>query len=220
MPLFSIRYEEAAPRLAPGDVIAFSGKARHSRVIKWATRSPVSHVGIIFRTGVRETDERPGELIVESADLNGFFGVNVSRFDRRMTEYDGHLWWLPLRRAIRETAFRLEAFYDFLQRQAKSRRPYDIPQALKAGIDLFDKLPGGRKGPTYNREDFSSFFCAELVAAGLEAAGAVPRINCSEVTPADLCTWSIFEDDYFLLKGAEGLEIAGYNSRDPAAWNV
>ena len=66
-------------------------------------------------------------------------------------------------------------------------------------------------------EDFSKFFCSELVAAALEAAGAIPALNASEVTPKDLCAFSIFSDCYYQLKGTTKA-IGGYNSVAPEDW--
>jgi hypothetical protein len=105
-------------------------------------------------------------------------------------------------------------FYDFLIHQ--ERKEYDMPQAVKSALDAFDRVPlVGRA--THNQEDFSRFFCSELVAAALEVAGAIKSINASEVTPIDLCTFALYEDDYYQLKG-DRKEIRGYNSTDPTGW--
>ena len=87
-------------------------------------------------------------------------------------------------------------------------RPYNLAQALKSAVDLIDMF-------NKNIEDFSKFFCLELVAAGFEKAGIVSHVNASEVTPIDLCRWRIFGDDYYLLKGDPGKEISRYNSTAP-----
>lgn len=88
---------------------------------------------------------------------------------------------------------------------------------------MFDQGAFGMNGPFYNKEDFSRFFCSELVAAGLERAGVTGSVNASEVTPIDLCRWSIYEDDYYLLKpdtdGAKPV-ITRHNRMDPSGWNV
>jgi hypothetical protein len=70
---------------------------------------------------------------------------------------------------------------------------------------------------TRSEEDFSRFFCSELVAAGLEAGGAIQSLNASEVTPVDLCMFSIYEERYYQLKGGRKL-IEGFNSLDPEGW--
>jgi hypothetical protein len=216
-----ITYEEARKNMKPGDVIAFGGKSRFSELIKFATFSDVSHVGVILQTKI--TDDETGRFfnqIIESTSLNGFNGVNISRFSDRLDTYDGELWWLPINDDIRRNRFDQKAFYDFLFNQAKDRKPYDMPQAIKSALDALDELPFGIEGPGYNGEDFSKFFCSELVAAGLEKAGSVGTVNASEVTPIDLCRWKIYQGSYYLLKGNEEKKISRFNTADPANWNL
>lgn len=221
MAMKQIDYRDARPKMKPGDVIAFSGKGNFSGFIKVATFSEVSHVGVILQAAVVE--EQTGgtfNRIIESTALRGFNGVNVSRFSERLAEHDGEVWWLPLRVDIRANEEQHKTFFEFLFRQAEERKQFDLPQAVKSALDVFDKLPFGLHGPGYNKEDFAKFFCSELVAAGLEAAKVVDTLNASEVTPIDLCRWNIYQDDYFILKGNPEKSISRYNSRDPADWNV
>ncbi len=158
--------------------------------------------------------------IIESTSLNGFNGVSISRFSDRINTYDGEMWWLPLNDEIRETRFNQQRFYDFLFNQARERKEYDMPQAIKSSLDALDKLPFGLHGPTYNSEDFSKFFCSELVAAGFEQAGTVGKVNASEVTPIDLCRWKIYGDTYYHLKGDSTKRISRFNSMSPSKWDV
>ena len=72
-------------------------------------------------------------------------------------------------------------------------------------------------GLTHATEDFSAFFCSELVAAGLEAGGAIRSLNCSEVTPLDVVQFAIYEDTYYQLRGDKTL-IEGYNTLNPESW--
>ncbi len=130
------------------------------------------------------------------------------------------MWWLPLNKQIREKSFDRSKFFNFLFNQAKDRKPYDMPQAIKSAVDIGDDLPFGVTGPAYNKEDFSKFFCSELVAAGLEVAKAVNSVNASEVTPIDLCRWNIYEDSYYQLKGESSKRISRYNTASPSDWNV
>jgi hypothetical protein len=220
MAMKQISYKEARPQMKPGDVIAFGGKGHFSEIIKFACRADVSHVGVILQTRVVEDDtDRFFNQIIESTSLHGFNGVTISRFSDRMPVYPGEIWWLPLRRDLWEKKFDRKAFYNFLFNQAKERKGYDTPQAIKSALDALDQLPLiGKIG--YNTEDFSRFFCSELVAAGLEVAGVVPTINASEVTPIDLCRWNIFEPDYYIIKGDPSKTISRYNTLNPGDWNV
>lgn len=212
----TVLYQEARSQMKAGDVIAFSGKSHFSELIKWATRAVVSHVGVILQSKLLiDSDPQSGYFnqIIESTSLNGFSGVSISRLSDRLATYDGEIWWLPLRQDIHATMDK-KKFYDFLIHQ--ERKEYDMPQAIRSALDALDTLPLlGRT--THSAEDFSRFFCSELVAAGLEAAGAISRINASEVTPIDLCSFSMFEADYFQLKGNRK-EIRGFNTRDPSGW--
>ncbi|SHH63657.1 hypothetical protein [Ferrimonas marina] len=213
-----MQYADARPEMRPGDVIAFGGKGHFSEIIKLGTLSDVSHVGVILQTKIPtedEADTRFFNQIIESTSLHGFNGVQINRFSDRLAAYEGELWWLPLRKEIREGRFDQKAFYDFLFNQARERKGYDMPQAIRSALDALDQLPFGADGPTYNREDFSRFFCSELVAAGLEMAGAVGAVNASEVTPIDLCRWGIYEDTYYQLKGDPGKSISRFNTVTP-----
>ena len=137
-----------------------------------------------------------------------------------MDSCGGEIWWLPLNDGLRQGKFDSVRFYNFLFNQAQARKGYDVPQALKSAIDNLDELPFGLHGPGYHREDFSRFFCSELVVAGLEKAGTVGSVKASEVTPIDLCRWKIYATTYFQLKGEVDKPISRYNTLDPAAWNV
>lgn len=216
MAIKQILYKEARAQMKAGDVIAFSGKGNFSQIIKWATRANVSHVGIILQSQLLidgQSQEGMFNQIIESATLNGFSGVVVSRLSDRLDTYDGEIWWLPLRSDVHENMDK-KKFYNFLMHQ--ERKEYDMPQAVKSALDAFDSVPVARRA-TQNQEDFSRFFCSELVAAGLEAAGAIESINASEVTPIDLVSFALFEDNYYQLKG-DRKEICGHNSTDPNGW--
>ena len=216
MALKSIQYIDARPLMKAGDVIAFAGKSHFSEIIKWATNAPVSHVGIILQTQmIIDGESQPGMFnqIIESAQIDGFTGVIISRLSERLKAYKGEIWWLPLRKDIREKMDK-KKFYDFLIHQ--EHKKYDMPQAIKAAIDASDKIPFIGDA-TQNTEDFSRFFCSELVTAGLDVSGAIDSINSSEVTPIDLCSFNLFENDYYQLKGNRK-EIENFNSIDPEGW--
>lgn len=221
MTLERMAYQDARSIMKPGDVIAFGGKGHFSDLIKFATRSDVSHVGVVLQTRVVEDDTgRFFNQVIESASINDFSGVIVSRLSDRLKIYEGEIWWLPLNSRLREEKFDSVRFYNFLFNQAQERVTYDLPQALKSAVDVFDELPFDLHGPGYNREDFSRFFCSELVAAGLEEAGTVGTVNASEVTPIDLCRWNIYAGTHYQLKGEADKPISRFNTLDPAAWNV
>ena len=180
-------YRKVRQKMLPGDVIAFSGQGMFSRVVKFATNSNVSHVGIILRTKIQEdTTGRFFNQIIESTSLDGFHGVTISQFSKRLRNYIGDIWWLPLTASARER-FNQKVFFDFMLKQ--EGKPYDVSQAIKSALDLLESI-----GITYNKEDFRKFFCSELAAAGLEKSKVLPEINASKVTPIDLCEFPIFKE--------------------------
>jgi len=209
-------YKSIRKKMKPGDVIAFGGKGNFSEIIKWATRSTVSHVGVILQSKLI-IGEHPQDgffnQIIESTSINGFSGVTISRLSDRLFSYGGEIWWLKLSAKTRKKLV-VNEFYDFLLHQ--EHKEYDMPQAVKSALDAFDKMPliGNL---THNVEDFSRFFCSELVAAGLEAGQAIPSLNSAEVTPIDLCRFNIFEEHYHQIKG-RAKNIKGYNTLPPAGW--
>lgn len=216
MAIKQMLYQDARSEMKPGDVVAFSGKGDFSEIIKWATRSKVSHVGVILQSQLLidgDTQKGMFNQIIESTSLNGFSGVAISRLSDRLETYDGEIWWLPIRNDIHAKMDK-QKFYDFLIHQ--ERKPYDMPQAVKSAIDAFDKVPLVGK-LTHNTEDFARFFCSELVAAAFEAAGIINTINASEVTPIDLCSFTLFRSEYYQLKGNRK-EISGFNTIDPNGW--
>ena len=199
MALLQKSYEEIRENMKPGDVIAFSGQKLHSNAIKIFTDSIVSHVGVIF------SPKPPFNRVAEATTS----GVTITKLSERVCNYGGKMWWLPLSKAARGK-LDLQKFSNFLLRN--EGKPYDIWQAIGAGVDVLDKL-----GITRNREDFEEFFCSELVAGALEKGGVIANINASEVTPIDLCRFNIYAKNYVQFKGEEK-RIIGFNSSDPAKW--
>ena len=91
-----------------------------------------------------------------------------------------------------------------------------MPQAVKSALDALDDIPFAGS-LTRNDEDFSRFFCSELVAAALEKGKVIKKINASEVTPNDLCRFSIYSGTYHQLKGPKRA-IGGHNTLSPEGW--
>jgi hypothetical protein len=160
---------------------------------------------------MRSVERTRSVRIIESTSaLDEFPGVNARDLKERIDGHEGQVWWLPLREETRQK-LDLGGFHLFLHQQLD--KGYDSLQAIKSAQDDFEDAPlFGRI--SHSREDFSRFFCSELVAAGLEAGGAIENLNCSEVTPMDLCTFSIYQETYYQLKGARKL-IEGFNRVDP-----
>jgi hypothetical protein len=214
MPRKSAKYDQVSKDMKPGDVIAFAGHGPVSEIIMRTTLSNVSHVGAILPSEPVAAEPQPGYLqVIESTSLDGSVGVTISRLSERIQSYDGKVWWLPLSDSVRER-MDVEAFRQFLLQQ--EGKPYDVPQAIMSGLDQLDDNTLLERA-THADEDFSRFFCSELVAAALEASAALPHLNASEVTPIDLCMFSIYKRDYYQLKG-ETEAIGGHNTLSPEGW--
>ncbi len=182
-------YSEIAWKIKPGDVLAYGGRGGDSEIIKMATKSPVSHVGVIVEN-VKDYNR-----VLESATVRGFCGVSISFLRDRLKYYDGEVWWLPLKNSIPvETLF---AFY-----REHDGKHYDMSQAIAAGIDALDWL-----GISEADEDYGRFFCSELVAAALKTCGAVHGINASEQTPWDVCRLGIYSGCHQLKGQPKPLNI-------------
>lgn len=182
----SIKYSELRPQLKVGDVIAFSGKSIISNLIKFATRSDISHVGIVLESNSPELGHMVH--IIESTSLATtpdvitkelFVGVQIQQLSRRLETEEGQVYYVPLKSPIGE--YNKAAMVDWLRYKHTQRTPYDSVQALGSGLDLLDGLG------LENEIDFSKLFCSELVTKALQLAGKVDlEINPSEMTPEDV----------------------------------
>ena len=63
------KYKDVRKKMKPGDVIAFGGKGNFSEIIKWATRSTVSHVGVILQS----------KLLIDKQPQAGFFNQIIDK---------------------------------------------------------------------------------------------------------------------------------------------
>lgn len=209
-------YEEIRHLMQPGDIVAFGGNSLFSKWAKLTTRSAVTHVAVVIQTQMLEqSDERFFNQVIEATDYQGKSGVMVNRISDRLAHYDGDIWWLPLHGDARQMLDdNKKAFFDFLF--AQQNKDYDIWQLFGSAVDATDNLPLLKK-LSLNDPDFSSWFCSELVAAALQEAGIVKKLNASEVTPIDICRFNIFAEQYVQLKGHER-HITGVNSLEPENW--
>ena len=176
-----------------GDVIAFSGNSLVSRLIKWKTGSPYSHVGIVMdgdiKGGIGKVVLMVESTVTVKPDASArkvINGVQLHFLSKKLECYDGGAWWLPLKELLPHyAAFSMQ---QWLREKRADRVPYDFIQALGAGVEMFDLIPGFESQP-----DFSSLFCSELVTKALQIAGVVgDSINASEQTPADVAAFGCF----------------------------
>ena len=188
-----MRYQQYRTEMKTGDVIAFSGKGQFSDLIKWKTKSNISHVGMVLDTNMSMGIGRSVMLIESTTLINSpdavtksmRKGVQMQWLSSRLHSYDGEAYWHPLLDPIpREKRLVMQ---HWLRSTHKNQIPYDTVQAMGAGMDFFDSLGFA------NETDLSKLFCSELVTKALQIAGVIDGgINPSEQTPADVLKFPCF----------------------------
>jgi hypothetical protein len=208
MAMVSTSFAAIRDQVRIGDVLAFGGHGWMSGIIKKSGHgSPVSHAATII-----EID--PAPVLVESTVRINFhptYGVSTAPAEAIVDHYDGEVWLLPLSAAVRANQFDSAAFTAYLE--SKIGGVFDVVGGLRVIIDEF--LNGMRElGIVELSARAEAFFCTELVAGALRAAGTAAGVDPEWVSPRDLCRWNIYTADYFHLKG-EVLEIPDYNTIAP-----
>lgn len=209
-------YKEINQAMQVGDIIAFGGDSLFSKWTKLTTNSHVTHTAVIVEPdSVESKNSKCANCVAESTVFNGKSGVMFNSLIERVESYQGDIWWLPLAESSRETLEHNKSnFINFLHEQQGKK--YDIWQLFGSTVDATDNIPLLNR-LSRNNEDFSSWFCSELVAAAFNVAGIVKRVNASEVTPIDLCQFNIYAENYTQFKG-EQKGIVGINSLIPDGW--
>ena len=199
----AVSYQNIRTELDTGDIVIFGGQYRMSKIIRLVTRFPASHVASI----IREND-RIGFIEASEGDMYPEReGVIISQFSNSIPFYKGDIWIARLAADVRKKAD-IEKMKAFLQEQVG--KGYDYQNMPKAGFDFLDRI-----GITRSEENLSQMFCSELVAAGLKVAGILPEdINVSEVSPADIVKYKIFEPTYYQIKAFsyKAIKLPHFNS--------
>lgn len=197
-------YDNVKYKLTSGDVVAFGGYSYISNTIKEFTKSVVSHVGVVVEDVVCGNRMLLiAEALANFDDRAKKSGVSLSRLSSVIFKEEGRsdIWFLRLSDESR-CKFNNAKFMDFIYNSTK--KEYDYKQAIIAGMD--NKII-----KHINREDLGKLFCSELVSAALEAAGVLPNINASNITPIALCSFKIYDNTYYYI-GNEKKYIEGFNS--------
>lgn len=186
-------YEAVRHLMQSGDMIACSGIGPISDVIRLATNSNITHIGVVYQTwddlkGVKRV------RLIESTSLDGNTGVVTPFMSDRIKSYKGSMYWCPLNDLVREY-FDEDAFFKFMF--AQEGKGYDIPQAIMSAIDL---------GIFENKEDLDLLFCSELFIASMKKAtnGMLDKIkdlNASWQTPKDCTRKGLCRERYYQLTG-------------------
>ena len=172
-------YKDIRDQMKTGDLMGFEGEGLISSLIKVVTGSHISHVGTILTSMI---DGNGLVQIIESTSLDdGFSGVKINRMADHVRDYEGKIWWYPLKSELREKAD-MSAFTKFVLEM--NGREYDTPQAIFSAINFIPDQD----------EDFGKLFCSEMVSQAYEEAGVIPPVNASEMTPADVVAFDIYDE--------------------------
>lgn len=181
-------YETVRPDLQTGDLVFFSGRGPVSNVIKLATSSRWSHVGMVICAPVLDMI-----VLWESTTLcnvNDVLtglptrGVQVTALSKRLKSYDGEYGFRHL--GLPQKCHGYEKIIGNLRRELDGK-PYEENewQLMKSAFDCLDF--------TITNTDLSSVFCSELCAEALIRCGVLPPdIPSCAFSPADLADYDYY----------------------------
>lgn len=192
-----MKYSKIRDSLATGDIVLFSGKGAFSDLIKYASMSRWSHVGMVLKipeydfVTVWESTTLSNIKDLDTGNANK--GVQLVPLSSRVDKYSGGM---SIRRleggALPDES--LDALMK-LREELKGKR-YE-----RGKMELFKSLWDGKFG--LNEEDLSSVFCSELVAAAYQRLGLLSdKLPSNEYTPADFSSRKMDElNNGFYLGG-------------------
>jgi len=205
--------------LRDGDVLAFVGSGMTDKTIKMATGSEYGHVAVVcncLRPPGHEDGDSPfimesfashhGHPVVDTLTDQIRSGTQCHVLFRRLDVMADDVWVHPLKEPLNEQ--QMEPFTSFLKEIHAEAAEYDYEQAYPVTLGM-------------NAESREKFFCSELVAAALKAAGIFPpELNSSSIVPGhymdpDMPEVSgVFSQRFLLIKaGHPSLERAVVSAR-------
>ena len=198
------KYYSVRSQIKTGDVIVFSDKSLQNRIISFVTRSPFDHVGLTYwmsadnlivdRLFLIESDGKGN-----NPDMNGKYryGVQTLPLSQRIYNYDGNVYWLPLKVPLTdaEKSVILTWLFNLENKMVK----YGLIQAISAGYHhIKNPLIKGLLWPFigwfHDRSALHSIFCSQMDAMALQKVGRVPMsVDCSILTPDQLIKMDCFD---------------------------
>ena len=189
-----VLYRQVRDRIKPGDVLTFANSDLPAIVVQTATQSPYVHAAIVL--SVTPTDEVDDPILIAESHIDlrtpsvgtgeRNLGVQTHWLAPKLANRRGKAWWVPLREPLPEQ--RLARMQFWLREAEQQQVPYDIVQALGAGISEIANTRGTMQA------DDSALFCSELVTRALQVAGVVANtVNASEQTPANIVEFSCLD---------------------------
>tara|TARA_R110000744_G_scaffold285481_1_gene396846 strand:- start:29 stop:598 length:570 start_codon:yes stop_codon:yes gene_type:complete len=152
--------------LKTGDIILFSGKCFVSRVIKFVTNSPWSHIGMIVNNPEHDTP-----MLYESSHDHG---VRLTPFNEYRRAFVGDMALRRLKHDLSDKEhYRLRIFKNQVRGTPFEANAVQMLASVPAWWFLS------------SREDLSSMFCSELVAQCYKEIGLLGQDRASnKYTPA------------------------------------
>lgn len=182
--------------MRPLDALAFGGEGLISEVIKKTTGCNGSHIASVLSCATIEGVSFV--QVAESTSLgDGFAGVQINRMSDHIRDYEGEIWWLPLKKELRAELDVISVVNYLLAERGK---PYDAPQAVMSRLDDLALIPE-------NDEDLTKLFCSEYYTQACKVGFFNTRyenllvkqfadINPSTQTPADCFNFGIYDEPH------------------------
>lgn len=198
-------YRELRDKIKTGDILAFQGSDRISRIIECYSRSELSHVGIAVWMKINEENRL---FICESTNLNMVKAFEQGKFKRgcqfialsqKLENFSGLAYWAKLKIPLTEEE--TQKILCWLTQKESSNVDYSYFKAIEAGlynrnkflqffINIFDKWFSNR------REQFNmrKIFCSELCTAMLQQVERIPLSIAAKLqTPGDVLEFTCLE---------------------------
>lgn len=163
------KYNAVKNDMATGDLLQWKSNSLIGALIRWRTKAAVNHSSLVLRLAEYEGLERR-RYTTEALE----HGTVLNLLSRRIEQFDGELWWLPLkddwnekRQGIGEKALAMIGI------------PYDYGSIVR-------QIFGGVS------TDARALFCSEYAAIAYGIEGSAP-------TPADMPGLGIFKDAVKIL---------------------
>lgn len=183
-----IDYSLIRGKLETGDLVFFSGYGFTSEIIKKATGSEWSHVGMVIVVDLLDL-----VLLWESTTLSNLDnlqtgeptkGVQIVPLSMRTKTYDGYYGFRRLGLPAKIGLYHLERTLKTLRRELDGK-PYE-----KSSLELLRSSFSGIGSPS--RSDLSSIFCSELVAEALIRLEVLPKSSSNSYDPGELAEYDFF----------------------------
>jgi hypothetical protein len=177
-------YDEVRGMVQDGDIMLCQGKDAFSKLIRWSTKSPWSHIAMAFRIPTLDR-----VVVIEAVEKIGVRCVALSEFVSRDSEgtspYPGKILIArhsDLSREADDPGLRALAKFAFDHLGCKFASAEIAKIALRI---ITARLFGNRKTPKFLLRD-DEFICSEFVAKAYEQAGlTVPWDGLGFIAPSD-----------------------------------